>query len=126
MKPKTIKIIYWVLVTLFSLAMLGDAIGGITMQQAGVVVLKHLGYPLYMMPMYGVAKILGIIAILQPKYRAIKEWAFAGFVFTFISAFLSRVIMHDPVADLAPPLIILAFTLAVYLLWKKLQTVQSA
>lgn len=46
MKPKTINTTYWVVTILFALAMLGDAYGGITKQEAGAVVLKHLGYPL--------------------------------------------------------------------------------
>jgi hypothetical protein len=126
MKPISINIIYWVITMLFALAMLADALGGITMQQAGVVVLQHLGYPLYIMPMFGVAKILGAIAILQPKYRAIKEWAYAGFAFTFVSAFVSRVIVGDGTADLIPPIIMLAIMFVSYFLWKKTGSFKTA
>jgi hypothetical protein len=121
MKPKTIKIIYWVVTILFALAMLGDAFGGITKQEAGVVVLKHLGYPLYNMPLFGVAKLLGAIAILQPKFRTIKEWAYAGFAFTFISAIASRAIVGDPFGELIPPLVMLAIMFASYFLWKRVE-----
>src|ERR1700761_9681616 len=109
MKPKTIKIWYWILTVLFALAMLGDAYGGITKQQAGVDVLNHLGYPLYNLPMFGVAKLLGVIAILQNRFRTVKEWAFAGFAFNFIGAFVSRAIVGDGAGDLIPPLVALLF-----------------
>lgn len=121
MKPKTVKIIYWILTVLFALAMLGDAYGGITRQQAGVDVLKHLGYPLYNLPMFGIAKLLGAIAILQNKYRTVKEWAFAGFTFNFIAAFLSRAIVGDSIGLLVPPLVMLTVMFVTYYFWKKIR-----
>lgn len=118
MKPKTVKIIYWILTVLFALAMLGDAYGGLTKQQAGVDVLNHLGYPLYNLPMFGVAKLLGAIAILQNKFRTVKEWAFAGFTFNFIAAFLSRAIVGDSIGLLVPPLVMLTVMFVTYYFWK--------
>ena len=126
MKPKTIKTGYWILTILFALAMLGDAYGGITKQEAGVVVLKHLGYPIYNMPMFGVAKLLGAIALLQTKFRTIKEWAYAGFAFNFISAFVSRAIVGDGIALLIPPLVMLAVMFASYFFWKKFEAIKAA
>ena len=126
MKPKTIKTGYWILTILFALAMLGDAYGGITKQEAGVVVLKHLGYPIYNMPMFGVAKLLGAIALLQTKFRTIKEWAYAGFAFNFISALVSRAIVGDEIALLIPPLVMLAVMFASYFFWKKFEAIKAA
>ena len=125
MKPKTINTTYWVVTILFALAMLGDAYGGITKQEAGAVVLKHLGYPLYNMPLFGVAKLLGAIAILQPKFQAIKEWAYAGFAFTFISAIASRTIVGDPFSDLIPPLVMLVIMFVSYFLWKRVERLKN-
>lgn len=49
-----------------------------------------LGYPLYFVPMLSVAKILGTLALMIPKVSPrIKEWAYAGFGFDFIAAFVS-------------------------------------
>jgi hypothetical protein len=126
MSPKTVKIIYWVVTILFSLAMLGDAYGGITKQQAGIDSLNHLGYPLYDLPMFGVAKILGVIALLQPKFKTIKEWAYAGFTITFISAFVSRAAVGDGIALLIPPVIMLAVMFVSYFFWKKYEAVKAA
>jgi hypothetical protein len=74
MKPKSIKITYWVLTVLLALAMAGDGFGGVTKQQAGIDVLNHLGYPVYFMVIMGFAKLLGVVAILQTKFKAIKEF----------------------------------------------------
>ena len=119
MKPKTINIIYWVITILFSLAMLGDAIGGITKQQAGVDALNHLGYPIYLMPFTGYAKLLGVIAILQQKYKNVKEWAYAGFTFNFIFAFASRAAVGDGVGLLVPPIVMLIILALAYYFWRR-------
>jgi len=119
MSTKTINITYWVLTALLALAMAADGFGGVTKQQTGVIVLQHLGYPIYFMVIMGTAKLLGVIAILQNKYKAIKEWAYAGFSFTFFGAIASRAFVGDAAGELIPPIIILAFLFVTYYFWKK-------
>lgn len=87
MIPKTIKIIYWSVTGLFILAMLLDEIAGVLRVKGGKEALAHLGYPMYFLTILRTAKILGAIAILQTKFQTIKEWAYAGFTFKFISVF---------------------------------------
>lgn len=119
MKPKTIKISYWCLIVLFSIAMLGDAFGGITKQQAGIDVLNHLSYPIYIMPFLGYLKVLGVIALLQTKFRNLKEWAFAGFAFNFIGAAVSRAAVGDGTGMVAMPLVMLTVLFVTYWFWRK-------
>ena len=45
-----------------------------------VEVFSHLGYPTYLLPFLGTAKTLGVIAVLLPGFRRLKEWAYAGLV----------------------------------------------
>lgn len=123
MKPKTIKITYWILTTLLVLFMIMDGIGGITKQKEGVVVMQHLGYPIYFMVITGVAKLLGAVAIIQTKYVTIKEWAFAGLTFTFIGAFASRAFVGDGM-ELLFPVVFLVYLLITYLFWKKFEQVK--
>ncbi|MBD1385230.1 DoxX family protein [Mucilaginibacter rigui] len=125
MNPKTIKIIYRALTILFALAMLGDAYGGITKQEAGQEVMRHLGYPIYIMVITGIFKLLGAIAILQNKFTTIKEWAFAGFAINFIGAFASRAAIGDSANLLIMPLVILAIMFILYYFWKKYQTIKT-
>lgn len=124
MSAKTIKITYWILTVLLALSMAGDGYGGVTKQQAGVDVLQHLGYPVYFMVIVGVAKLLGVIAILQNKFKAIKEWAYAGFAFNFLGAIASRAFVGDGPADLILPIVMVVFLFATYYFWKKFNQIE--
>jgi len=57
--------------------------------------MTHLGYPKYFTPFIGVAKILGVIAILIPAFPRIKEWAYAGLAFDLIGALYSNIANGD-------------------------------
>ena len=116
MQAKTLRISYWVATIVFAQLLVMDGLGGIARAQAGVDVLQHLGYPLYMLPMTGVAKVLAAIAILQTKFRTPKEWAFAGWAFTCIGAFVSRAAVGDT-AELVYPVVFLAIAAVPYWLW---------
>jgi len=125
MKPKSIKITYWVLLALLSLFMAADGFGGITMQKAGVDALNHLGYPPYIMPLFGTLKILGIIALWQTKFTGIKEWVFAGMAFTFIGAAHAHCSVNDPLLESVMPVIFLVYLSIVYLFWTKYEKVKN-
>lgn len=118
-KSRTNKTLYWVVTGLFSAMMLLDGIGGVTRAEAGQEVLRHLGYPMYALSIFGVAKIMGVVALVQPRFQTIKEWAYAGFAFNFIGAFASRVFVGDEIGLLIPPVIMLGALFSTYYLWKK-------
>jgi hypothetical protein len=83
---KTI-ILYWVFTGLFGFMMLGSAIPDILSSDVAVKGMHDdLGYPLYMIPFIGLAKLLGVIAILIPGFPRLKEWAYAGLFFDLIGA----------------------------------------
>jgi hypothetical protein len=126
MSTKTTKIVYWILLGLFCLFHVGDAIGGISKQQAGIDAMHEMGYPVYLMVFLGVLKLLGVAALLQNKFTRVKEWAFAGFSFTLIGASVSRVATHGPVAFIIMPLVFLAILFVIYYLWRKLEQVPTA
>ncbi len=116
---KTKKIVYWVLLGLFCLMMLGDGYAGISQQQTGRESFYQLGYPEYLLIIIGTAKVLGVIALLQPWFKIVREWAFAGFAFTFIGASLSWVCVHGPVLFVVMPLVMLGVLVAIYMLKTK-------
>ncbi len=126
MKPNTIKTTYWISTVIFALMAFMDGIGGVTRQQAGIDVMHHLGYPVYFLSIAGVAKLLGAAAILQTRFRAIKEWAYAGFAFNFIGGFASRAFMGDPTFEVIFPIIMLAIMFVPYYFWKKYEQVRYA
>ncbi|MCW3120229.1 MAG: DoxX family protein [Chitinophagaceae bacterium] len=121
MKPKTLKALYWIATVFFALLMLLDGFGGVTRQQEGKDVMIHLGYPEYVLTIFGVAKLLGAIAIIQTKYKTLKEWAYAGFAFTFIGALASRYFAGDGAGEIIFPLIALGIMFIPYFLWKKIE-----
>ena len=89
---KTTNILFWIVTILFSGFMLFSAFTEITMDPKGLEVLRHLGYPDYLTPFLGYAKVLGAIALLvQGNFPRIKEWAYAGFFFDLAGATYSGI-----------------------------------
>lgn len=126
MKTKRIKIIYWIATIVFALLILMDGIGGVTRAEAGQEVLRHLGYPMYALTIFGIAKLLAAVAILQDRFTTIKEWAYAGLAFNFIGAFASRAFAGDNGMLLVFPLIILGIMFLVYHAWKRYEHYKPA
>ena len=97
---KKTNILYWIFTGLFALAMLFSGIQNMLVTPESVAILSHLGYPNYIIPFLGVAKILGAIAIIVPGFPRLKEWAYAGLFFDLLGATYSA-IMTD---GLQPPM----------------------
>ncbi|WP_282122334.1 DoxX family protein [Algibacter mikhailovii] len=53
------------------------------------------GYPTYLIYPYGIAKLLGLVALWVPTFKALREWAYAGFFFAFILAFFAHYMIGD-------------------------------
>jgi hypothetical protein len=89
---KKINILYWIFTGLFGGFMLFSAIPDImVVPDAIAFVTTKLGYPQYIIPFLGVAKTLGVIAILIPGFPRIKEWAYAGLFFDLVGATYSNI-----------------------------------
>lgn len=121
MSPKAIKITYWVLNIIFCLFHVMDAGGGLAKAKAGVDAMNAMGYPIYLMGFLAVLKLLGVVALLQNKYKTIKEWAFAGFSFTLIGAAVSHICVHDQVLFIVMPIVFLVLLFALYYFWRKME-----
>lgn len=92
MKPKTINILYWVFTILFGGLMIFSSVGGIGPNEQTIQIFnKFLGYPIYFIQFISWAKILGVIALLIPLNRTIKEWAYAGLFFDLTAAVYSGI-----------------------------------
>jgi hypothetical protein len=91
---KKTKIFYWIITGLFSAFMLFSAIPDMLATSEAIKFMNGLGYPTYIISFLGVAKLLGIMAILIPGFPRIKEWAYAGLFFDLIGATYS-IIAHD-------------------------------
>ena len=106
---KKTKIIYWIFTSLFAFIMLGSAIPDILSHPVAVEGFKQMGYPAYLLPFIGIAKLLGVIAILVPGFPRIKEWAYAGLMIDLVGATYSIISSGEPVSAwgfMALPLIL--------------------
>jgi uncharacterized membrane protein len=89
------KIIYWIATVLLSFGMLGSGIAQLLHLKDMNELITHVGYPLYFMYIIGVWKILGVIVILIPNFKLLKEWAYSGFFFIMTGALISHLFMGD-------------------------------
>jgi len=112
---KKINIIYWISTVLLAALMLSSAIPSIMNTPQSAEFMKHLGYPSYFGAYLGVAKLLGVIAILVPGFPRIREWAYAGFTFDLISAVYSFIAVKDPLSGLALFLVFFAILIVSYI-----------
>ncbi|MBO2009774.1 DoxX family protein [Hymenobacter negativus] len=119
MKPRTTARLYWTLTILFCLIMIADGVAGLLMEKNGQEGMRQLGYPMYVMTITGAAKILGALALLQNKYRTLKEWAFAGFVIDFAGAAASVLFAGLGMFGTIPALVMLLIVFGIYFLWKQ-------
>ena len=111
------KIIYWIATLWLALGMVSTGLVQLFKMEAegavappGVYGIKYLGYPVYFLTILGVWKMLGVIAVLIPKFPLLKEWAYAGFFFVMSGAIFSHIAMSDPVKELLPSLLLLVLT----------------
>ena len=102
------KIIYWATTGFLAFGMLAQAFAQIFHTKGYVdMIIVHLGYPLYFLNIIGVWKLLGVIAILIPRFALVKEWAYAGFFFVMTGAVFSHIASGDPMKDIVPASVLL-------------------
>jgi hypothetical protein len=79
-----------------------------------VGILTHLGYPVYLLTILGVSKLLGGMVLLAPGVPLLKEWAYAGACFVYMGAVTSGLVVgrDDPGSFILPALILGVLTLA--------------
>jgi hypothetical protein len=105
------KIIYWISTAWLALGMLSTGIVQLLRAEEEVENITQLGYPEYLLTILGTWKVLGVIAVLIPKFPLLKEWAYAGFFFAMSGATLSRIASGDTMNQIFPSLLLLILTL---------------
>lgn len=108
---KSHKIIYWVATIWLSLGMLSTGIVQLIGMQQEVDNFTRLGYPLYLMTIIGVWKILGVVVVLIPKFTMLKEWTYSGFFFAMSGAVVSHLAVGSQAQELFGPLLLLVLTI---------------
>nr|WKN37425.1 DoxX family protein [Tunicatimonas sp. TK19036] len=107
---KRYKIIYWVSTIWLALGMVSTGIVQLIKVDEEIDMMELLGYPVYILTILGIWKMLGVIAVLLPKFLLLKEWAYAGFFFAMSGAIISHIASGDAINTIFPPLLLLALT----------------
>ncbi|GIO29024.1 MULTISPECIES: DoxX family protein [Paenibacillus] len=95
MKTNGKKIAYWTVTSLLVVAIMLSGIGQLMQYGGNVELVTNLGYPLYIMTILGIWKVLGAIALLVPGFPRLKEWVHAGIFFLMTGAALSHAFAND-------------------------------
>jgi hypothetical protein len=115
---KKLKITYWVTTAIVGFMMTFSAYAYFT-DEAVKQGFTHLGYPGYFRIELAVAKLLGAAVLLVPFSSRVKEWAYAGFAITFISAIIAHTVSGDPGSAIAAPAIFLILLSVSYITYHR-------
>jgi len=90
--------------------------------------MEHLGYPTYFAIMMALFKHVGGLILIIPRGGGtrIKEWAYAGFAFDFIAAFVSIWAVDGVGASLLFPTIAMAVLLTSYYCYHRMLSEKRA
>jgi len=107
------KVIYWVTTGLLAALSAFAGFSYVTGNQQAVQGFAHVGYPQQLRIILGIAKFLGAIVLVVPRFPKLKEWAYAGFTFAWISAFVAHYLAKDGL-EAYMPVLLLAFLFVSY------------
>ena len=116
---KSTKITYWSTTAIIALMMTYSAYAYFTdpLIDKGF---SHLGFPSYFRIELAIAILIGVVVLLAPLATRIKDWAYAGFAITFISAFIAHSASGDPLSARIGPVVFFALLVASYWSFSKL------
>jgi hypothetical protein len=111
------KIIYWIATLWLALGMFSTGMVQLLKVESegalappGVWGIKQLGYPVYFLTILAIWKLLGVVAVLIPKFPLLKEWAYAGFFFIMTGALFSHIATGSAAVEMFPSLLLLTLT----------------
>ena len=91
---KSSTIAYWIFTALLCLQMSFTAYAQLSLPQVAEA-FTHLGFPAYFRVELSLAKLLGVVLLLAPVGVRLKEWAYAGFAITLVSALIAHFSVGD-------------------------------
>jgi hypothetical protein len=89
------NIVYWGATGVVAIAALVAGISYLAAAPQAVENFRHVGYPQQLRVLLGIAKVAGAIVLLLPRLPLLKEWAHAGFTFTWIAATVAHYLAAD-------------------------------
>ena len=116
------KIVYWTATGLVSAGFLLSSTLYLSKNEALVNNFQQLGFPVFFVSILGLAKLLGALAIINPWFPKLKEWAYAGFTFVLIGAVWTHLATHT---SAVAPLLFLGLLAVSYVWFQKLKQSES-
>ena len=116
---RSVKSWYWIVTVLMCLFMTLAAIPDVARTTSAVNLIHDLGYPDYFLRFIGVMKLLGVIAVLFPRFPTLKQWAYAGLVFDTGGALYSHWRSHSTPSNWLPALLGLILVISSYALYTR-------
>ena len=117
---KKVKAVFWITTTMIFLF---EGVMPVLTSRSQMAIdgITHLGYPYYFVMLLTVFKALGALALIVPKVPArVKEWAYAGFMFDFICAFVSIVAVDGMIGTAIAPVIAMVILILSYRSYHKM------
>lgn len=94
-QPRGLMIANWSVTILLAAAIMISGIGQLMQYGGNVELVTKIGYPLYVLTILGIWKVLGAIALIVPGFPRLKEWVHAGIFFLMTGAALSHAFAND-------------------------------
>lgn len=113
---KTSRIAYWSLTLLAALGFFMSSFMYLGRDPELMQSFSKAGYPVYFVTLLGLAKLLGAIALVNPWFPKLKEWAYAGFTFTLVGAVWTHIATSTP---FVAPLVFLVLIATSYFFYQK-------
>ena len=80
---------FWIVTAIFCLQIAFTAYAQLRLPQVEEAFV-HLGFPPYFRVELSWAKFVGVVLLLAPVPARLKEWAYAGFAITLVSALIAQ------------------------------------
>ncbi|OAQ41944.1 DoxX-like family protein [Pedobacter psychrophilus] len=107
-KSKTIA--FWTVTGFLCFGMTLGGSGQLYRASFNVDGIVHLGFPVYLLTIIGLWKILAVVAILIPKYLLLKEWAYSGLFFLLSGGVVSHFASGDGILEALPVFMFMCLT----------------
>jgi DoxX-like family len=110
---------FWTVTALFCLQMAFTAYAQLRLPQVAEAFVRF-GFPAYFRVELSWAKLIGVVLLLAPVPRRLKEWAYAGFAINLASALVTHYAVGDGVAASIWAIGTAVLWLLSYILWRTL------
>ena len=105
-------IAYWITTLVLGAEGIVGGILGLARWAPYVAIIRHLGYPTYLMPIISGWYMVAGLVVLVPRFPRVKEWAYSGLFINYTGAVASHLAVGDGASALVGPLVFTAFLVA--------------